>query len=69
MSENHPQVVTEREIKMRWLAAGIVFGAAFPLVGWFMAAGGGVRGFEAAHRAQPVLYIVDLTTPRRTHGS
>ncbi len=49
----------ERRIRVRWLIAGILFGAAFPLVGWLVA-GAGADGVRAAHRSQPVLYIVDL---------
>lgn len=61
MPHAKPAAVSEREIRLRWLTAGIVFGALFPIIGWFVATnGGGVRGLEAAHRAQPVLYIVDL---------
>ncbi len=61
MPTEQTQPVTEREIRMRWLAAGVIFGALFPIIGWYMASGAdGVHGLEAAHRAQPVLYIVDL---------
>jgi signal transduction histidine kinase len=46
---------------MRWLIAGTVFGALFPLVGWLAATSvAGVDGISQAHRSQPVLYIVDL---------
>ena len=48
-------------MQMRWLLAGASFGALFPLTGWFVAASGAaVAGIAGAHRAQPVLYIVDL---------
>ena len=42
------------------MLAGIVFGALFPVVGWIVATAPGVDGIAAAHRHQPVLYIVDL---------
>jgi two-component system sensor histidine kinase MtrB len=42
------------------LLAGILFGTLFPLVGWIVATASGVDGIAAAHRHQPVLYIVDL---------
>ena len=46
-------------VQIRWMLAGVVFGIAFPLVGW-LAAGAASRGVGAAHASQPVLYIVDL---------
>ncbi|MDJ0498701.1 MAG: ATP-binding protein [Acidimicrobiia bacterium] len=49
----------DRLIRVRWLIAGILFGVVFPLVGWLVA-GAGTAGVRAAHRSQPVLYIVDL---------
>lgn len=53
--------VGERVIQLRWLTAGLLFGAMFPLMGWWMAVSAdGVGGVQAAHTAQPVLYIVDL---------
>ncbi len=45
----------ERCVRLRWTAAGVIFGATFPLVGWWVA-GGVLQG----HLDQPVLYIVDL---------
>jgi signal transduction histidine kinase len=42
------------------LVAGVLFGALFPIVGWIVATVPGVDGIAAAHRHQPVLYIVDL---------
>ena len=47
-----------RCIQIRWLIAGIIFGAFFPLIG-ALAAGALGRGLVAAHRSQPVLFIVD----------
>ena len=47
-------------LQRRWLIAGILFGALFPVVGWTVATAPGVDGIVAAHRHQPVLYIVDL---------
>nr|MDJ0959961.1 hypothetical protein [Acidimicrobiia bacterium] len=49
----------QRCIQIRWLIGGVVFGAMFPLIGW-LAAGAASSGAGAAHRSQPVLYIVDL---------
>ena len=50
-----------RCIQVRWLFGGMVFGASFPVIGWFAAMSApAVDGLLAAHRAQPVLYIVDL---------
>lgn len=61
MSIDHREVVVARQIRVRWLAAGVLFGAMFPLIGWAVAmAGDGVSGIQGAHQAQPVLYIVDL---------
>jgi C4-dicarboxylate-specific signal transduction histidine kinase len=61
MALQRPHPVGERVIQLRWLAAGVLFGAMFPLLGWLMAmSADGVSGVQAAHEAQPVLYIVDL---------
>lgn len=49
----------QRCIQIRWLLGGVLFGIMFPLVGW-LAAGAASSGAGAAHRSQPVLYIVDL---------
>lgn len=51
----------QRCVQTRWLLAGTLFGALFPLIGWLAAtASETVDGISQAHRAQPVLYIVDL---------
>lgn len=51
----------QRCVQIRWLIAGAVFGALFPLIGWLAAtATADGAGLGAAHRSQPVLYIVDL---------
>ena len=51
----------QRCVQIRWLLAGTVFGAFFPLIGWLVATSAeGVGSITDAHRAQPVLYIVDL---------
>lgn len=47
-------------LQRRWLIAGALFGALFPIVGWIVATAPGVDGIADAHRHQPVLYIVDL---------
>jgi signal transduction histidine kinase len=61
MGSQRPGSARERIIQLRWLAAGVLFGAMFPLLGWLMAVSAdGVSGVQAAHEAQPVLYIVDL---------
>jgi signal transduction histidine kinase len=61
MGSQRPGSARERIIQLRWLAAGVLFGAMFPLLGWLMAVSeDGVSGVQAAHEAQPVLYIVDL---------
>ncbi len=61
MALQRPHSVGERAIQLRWLGAGILFGAMFPLFGWLMAmSADGISGVQAAHDAQPVLYIVDL---------
>lgn len=50
-----------RCLQLRWLVAGVLFGALFPTVGWIVAmAQAPGRNVVAAHLAQPVLYIVDL---------
>ncbi len=49
----------QRCVQIRWLIAGALFGLLFPLIGW-LAAGAASAGPRAAHRAQPVLYIIDL---------
>jgi signal transduction histidine kinase len=41
------------------MLGGVVFGLAFPIVGWLVA-GAGSEGVSHAHQSQPVLYIVDL---------
>lgn len=45
----------ERSVRLRWTAAGVIFGATFPILGWLVAGGAAI-----GHREQPVLYIVDL---------
>lgn len=51
----------ERCVQIRWLLAGTIFGALFPTIGWLAATSpAGVEGIGAAHRSQPVLFIVDL---------
>ena len=56
-----PSCSRQRCVQMRWLIAGTLFGALFPLIGWFAATSvAGVDGISHAHRSQPVLYIVDL---------
>lgn len=51
----------QRCIQVRWLIGATVFGALFPIVGWLVALTDSTVGnIGAAHRSQPVLWIVDL---------
>jgi len=60
-SSQSPCAQRRRCIQYRWLFGATGFGALFPLVGWIVALSGpGVDTVAAAHRSQPVLYIVDL---------
>lgn len=61
VSNEPPCSERRRCLQLRWLVAGVVFGALFPIIGWIVAmAQAPGQGAAAAHRSQPVLYIVDL---------
>lgn len=48
-------------LQRRWLIGAVLFGMAFPLVGWIVALSQTTAsGIGPVHRDQPVLYIVDL---------
>ncbi len=54
-------VNADRFYVARWMIAGILFGACFPLIAWWVAiAQHGALTFAELHIQQPVMWVVDL---------